>query len=511
MPSTSVGRSFATTKSGPWRLKASTGAGAPEPTRELQQLADALAGDVRVLLGAGERELLLDDLLGQDEPGVLVAGRADVGERAERVEAGEQRHRQALAGRVEPQRGRAGEDADAVRGPDRVPVADALGVVPHAVGVDDLAAGAPARSRSSARRRARARRRSCARAPGRAAAASSAHQLDVAADAAAGDDHGVGAAARSCRRRRGWRRRRGRSRRAPGSCPLTPSTAPAVTVQRVDAVAEAQVCARGSHTPLERLDHARPGAPGDVEARDRVAVADRAVAAALGPADVRHPLHAHRRQPRALLAGREVDVGFAPSAAASGPAGRSKPAVPSQSCHASSRESLIRIRRCSGLSTMKSPPRDQNACPPSEASGSCSTRITRLPASTSSAVGHEPGQPAADHDHVSIHRDMVTRVLDTVLDRGADRLRQRRLPRALARRGRRCRGWTARSCWSRAPRPASAGRSSRAWWRSGATVRVLDRAVTRRTFDGDVHVDTLDVSLAGRRARVRATTVPCTR
>ena len=35
---------------------------------------DALAGDVGVLLGARERELLLDDLLGEHEPRVVVAG-----------------------------------------------------------------------------------------------------------------------------------------------------------------------------------------------------------------------------------------------------------------------------------------------------------------------------------------------------------------------------------------------------------------------------------------------------
>ena len=60
----------------------------------------------------------------------------DVLERAERVEAGEQRHRQPVARGVEPQRGRAGQDPDAVHRPDRVPVLDALGVVPHPVAVD---------------------------------------------------------------------------------------------------------------------------------------------------------------------------------------------------------------------------------------------------------------------------------------------------------------------------------------------------------------------------------------
>ena len=43
--------------------------------------------------------------------------------------------------------------------------------------------------------------------------------------------------------------------------------------------------------------------------------------------------------------------------------------MPSQSCQASSRESWIPIRRCSGLSTKNSPPNDQNACPPSDGLG----------------------------------------------------------------------------------------------------------------------------------------------
>ena len=87
--------------------------------------------------------------------------------------------------------------------------------------------------------------------------------------------------------------------------------------QLVDLVAEAQLDqpARGrlAHAALERLDHARPGAPGEVEARHRVAVPDRQVAAALGPADVGHELHAHPGQPCALLAGGEVDVGLGPA------------------------------------------------------------------------------------------------------------------------------------------------------------------------------------------------------
>src|SRR3954469_25858933 len=52
------------------------------------------------------------------------------------------------------------------------------------------------------------------------------------------------------------------------------------------------------------------------------------------------------------------------------------------------------MRRCSGLFTSMSPPSDQNAWPPKEASGSWSTRITRRPASASSAVATRPASPA---------------------------------------------------------------------------------------------------------------------
>ena len=141
MPRTSSGRSRSTTKSAPWRLNASTGAGAPEPSAAMSTCLQVAAGDVGVLLGAGERELLLDDLLGQHEPGVVVARAHDVRERAERVEAREQRRRQPAAAsrRATATTGRGGCGC---RGGSRSgPSCGALGVVPHPVGVDDVPAG----------------------------------------------------------------------------------------------------------------------------------------------------------------------------------------------------------------------------------------------------------------------------------------------------------------------------------------------------------------------------------
>src|SRR5690606_36623296 len=57
-------------------------------------------------------------------------------------------------------------------------------------------------------------------------------------------------------------------------------------------------------------------------------------------------------------------------------------------------ESWIPMRRCSGESTRKSPPKDHQAWPPRLCSPSWSTRTTRLPAWTSSAVATSPARPA---------------------------------------------------------------------------------------------------------------------
>ena len=199
---------------------------------------------------------------------------------AERVEAGEERHRQPPARGVEPERRGPGQDADAVPRPDRVPVLDALGVVPHPVAVDHVSRRRPARSRACARRRGPGRRRSSASGgvPSRSGQLR-AHELVVAADAAGGDDHRAGRAARTRRPPRA-----SSSGRAPHGSGA--STAPRDAVDRarghasaVDAVAEAQLdeaarCASRTRR-YERLDRPGPGAPGDVEARHGVAVPGR--------------------------------------------------------------------------------------------------------------------------------------------------------------------------------------------------------------------------------------------
>ena len=68
----------------------------------------------------------------------------------------------------------------------------------------------------------------------------------------------------------------------------------------------------GPHPAGERRDDARAGAPDDVEARHRVAVAGRGVAAALGPADHREEADALLLQPGPLLPRGELQVGLGP-------------------------------------------------------------------------------------------------------------------------------------------------------------------------------------------------------
>ena len=64
----------------------------------------------------------------------------------------------------------------------------------------------------------------------------------------------------------------------------------------------------------------------------------------------------------------------------------------------------MRRRRCSGLSTRNSPPKDQNAWPPSDASGSWSTS-DHAPAGVGElGRGDEAGQAGPDDDDVGVHQ-----------------------------------------------------------------------------------------------------------
>ena len=106
-----------------------------------EELADGPSGQVAVLFRTGQTELRPERFLIQQEPGVRMAGRGDVAQRAEGVEAGKQWDREAVTSGIQPERARPGQDPDAVARPDGGVIGDALGVVPHAVLVDEPAAG----------------------------------------------------------------------------------------------------------------------------------------------------------------------------------------------------------------------------------------------------------------------------------------------------------------------------------------------------------------------------------
>ena len=199
---------------------------------------------------------------------------------------------------------------------------DALGVVPHPVAVDQPGAGLlgdaehpPVDVRGNARQQGRRRRAQRCRPLG-------AHEVVVAADAAARDDDGRGAQLEVADDLAGARRAASAPRRRQhGSAHA--DHGPALDDQVVDSVPVQRGDESGLHAgadPVdERLEDAGPGAPDDVEPGHRVAVPDRGVAAALGPADDGEEAHALPAQPGPLLAGGEVEVGLGPRLRPAGP------------------------------------------------------------------------------------------------------------------------------------------------------------------------------------------------
>ncbi len=246
-----------------------------------------------------------------------MAAAHDVPEAAERVEAGEARRREAPAARVEPERRGAGQHADAVALPHRVPVAQPLGVVPHPVGVDDPAAGALGDAEhppvdvgghpgDHPRRR-----------PAEPLGPRPANEVVVAADAAARDDDGLGGDLEVADL--------GAAARPPALDVVVlehgaahPGDDAAGLDEGVDAVPEGEGHQAPGHAladpSLEGRDDAGTGAPREVEARHRVAVAVGAPVAPLGPADDGEEPVPLLVEPGPLLPGREVEVGLGPLA-----------------------------------------------------------------------------------------------------------------------------------------------------------------------------------------------------
>ena len=142
------------------------------------------------------------------------------------------------------------------------------------------------------------------------------HQVVIAADAAGGDDHGL----RAQREVADDFARTAFSALDVIGCENRAADAVDGAVgdrERIDAVAEPEcqpaARLRLARPPLERLDNAGTGAPGDMKPRHRIAVAHRVIAAALGPADHGKDPMAHRPQPAAFFARRERHIGFRPA------------------------------------------------------------------------------------------------------------------------------------------------------------------------------------------------------
>jgi hypothetical protein len=269
---------------------------------------------------------------------MVEAGLAQVLQRAERVETGKERHRQAVAARIEPERGWAGQDADRMGRPDRRPVGDALDIVPHPVAIDQPAAGGFGDAEHGPVDMGRHARQHVLRRLAKALRPVATDELVITANSAGGDDHALSL-----------------EPEAAGHAARTRLTAPDRTLlqylafdsvddaaaprQPGDAMAEPQL-----DQPLllslrdaaqEGLEHAGPRAPGDMEARHGIAVAGGEITAALGPADDREPAHTLLVQPAAFLASGEIEIAFSPCL---GPVvllpietGRAEPVLPGES------------------------------------------------------------------------------------------------------------------------------------------------------------------------------------
>ena len=386
-----------TMKSSPFCLNASTGGGAPPPRRLFRtasQLFEVMSGFCSEPDSANSFLMIACVSTNQECSWPVDRMRRSVPSVSK---PGRTRRLEPLALRVEPHRGRTGQDADAVVRPDRRPVLHAFGVVPHAVGVDDGRAGILRDGDHAAVDMVRhAGDHFLRRGPEPVGRPVAANQIVVAADAAGGDDDRTGmeleiasdAAARllAALHRRRFQDLAGDA--GDGAVGLDQPACPMAEFQCRPARAR-HARARGARTVRARPDRcprsdgsAAPNCRGHAPGRRRARPSRRPETSAC-PCRAAMAASRRRRSRRRLRR----------PCAARDPRGRSNCAEPIQSCSASSRLSRMRMRRCSGLSTKNRPPSDQKAWPPSEFSPSCSRMITRLPASPSSAAATSPARP----------------------------------------------------------------------------------------------------------------------
>ena len=234
------------------------------------------------------------------------------------------------------------------------------------------------------------------------------HQVVIAADAAGGDDH----------RLRPQREVADHVARTAGAAldaavgsstaPLTPSTAPAVCVSASTRWRNRKLrrppSSRLAGAAHERLDDAGAGAPGDVEARHRIAVAHRVVAAALGPADHRERCDAPSRAARrASRRRRSATIGLGPAPrpviVVAVEAGRAEPVLQREIVAVADAEPAL-LRRVD---------EEQAAERPERLAAEILLAFLiehdhALAGIGDLGGGDQPGEAAADHDHVRICR-----------------------------------------------------------------------------------------------------------
>ncbi len=158
---------------------------------------------------------------------------------------------------------------------------------------------------------------------------------------------------------------------------------------------------RLARAALERLDDAGAGAPGDVKARHRIAVAHRVIAAALGPADHRENTVAHRAQPVALFAGRERHIGFRPL-----PRPKILLAVEAGGAHPVLQREVVGILDAEPALLRRIHQKQAAERPEGLAAEALFALLVDHDDAFSGVGdfggGHQPGQTAADHDHIRI-------------------------------------------------------------------------------------------------------------
>src|SRR5262245_9317999 len=201
--------------------------------------------------------------------------------------------------------------------PDRPPVLDAFSVMPHAITIDNSAAHCFGDAQHATVDMVGHTANHALRRISKPLRPAPTHEIEVAADAARGNDDGL----RLEHEAADHGARTGRPAIDLGGFQDIAFYAIDHACGRretVDTMAQPQRDKAQLFTLAQAVDewhdNARTRAPGHMEARHRVAMLGGRIAAALGPADDGKPAHTFGSQPGALFASREADVGLGPLA-----------------------------------------------------------------------------------------------------------------------------------------------------------------------------------------------------